>query len=83
MQVCLGDAGPCLLLLLCWFLPDGKLASTWDLFEGSLCYMFSPVSVYACVIKEGGVVREYVCSCADTWADMAIYYSTPLGSISW
>ena len=30
-----------------------------------------------------GSVREYVCSCADTWADMAMCHSTPLGPTSW
>ena len=32
------------------------------------------------ICRGGGVVREYVCICADTWADTATYYSTPLGS---
>ena len=49
MQVCPGDSGPCLflLLLLCWLLSD-KFASTWDLVEGSLYHVFSLVAVYAC-----------------------------------
>ena len=50
MQVCPGDAVPCLLLLLllCCLLPDGKFTFTWDLAEGSLNHVFSPVAVYAC-----------------------------------
>ena len=77
MQVCPGDAGPYLLvlLLLYWFFPDKKFASTWDLVEGSLHHVFSLVAVYACgpsVVKGGGVVREYVYSCADMWANMVI-----------
>ena len=33
-------------------------------------------------VKGEGVVIEHVCSCADTWADMATCHSTLLGSTS-
>ena len=52
-----------------------------------LCIMYSPrlqiMLVTTSVVNGGGVVREHVCSCADTWADMATCQSTPLGSTSW
>ena len=51
-----------------------------------LCIIYPPqlqfMLVTPSVVKGGGVVREYVCSCADTWADMAMCHSTPLGSTS-
>ena len=52
-----------------------------------LCVMCPPqfqfMLVTPSVVKGGGVVREHVCSCANTWADMETYHSTPLGSTSW
>ena len=49
MQVCPGDAGPCLLLLLLlyWLLLDRKFTSTWDLVERSLYLGLSLVVVHA------------------------------------
>ena len=66
----------------CYYFVFRKLASTQDLLEGSyglfypqLWFMFMMSSV----VKGEGVVSEHVCSCTDTWDDIATYYSTPLG----
>ena len=50
LQVCPGDAGTCLLLLLLlyWLFARRQFASTWDLVEGFFCHVSSPVAVYAC-----------------------------------
>ena len=52
-----------------------------------LCVMFFPelqfMLVTASVVKVGGVIREHMRSFSDTWADMAMCPSTPLGSTSW
>ena len=51
-----------------------------------LCAMFYPqfqlIIVIPSVIKGRGVVRENMCSCADTWANIARCHSAPLGSTS-
>ena len=48
------------------------------------CILFCPqllsMLVAPSVINGEGVVREYMCSCADMWADIAMCNSTPLGS---
>ena len=87
MQLCPGDTGLCLLLLLLKYklLADMKFASTWDLFEGTLYLVFYPVMVYACdkqYFQGQGVVREYVCSCTNMWADITMFHTIPLGCTS-
>ena len=89
MQVCPGSEGPYLLFLLlsCCLLPVRKFTSTWDLGLRDLYVLFPAyfrLIVLAPSDVEGrGIVMEHVCCCDDTWDDMAMYCSTPLGSTSW
>ena len=57
-----------------------------NLVEESLGLVFSPAlgcAFDAQCCQGGWVVREYACSLSDMWANMASYWSTPLGSTSW
>ena len=81
MQVYPGNADPCLLLLLLssCLPPDRMFVSTWDLVDGFLHLLFSPVVVYAYeaqCFKGCRAVREYMRSYANAWADMAICHRT-------
>ena len=50
-----------------------------------LWFLFSPqfILVTPSIVKGGGVVREYICSCTNIWADIAMCRRAPLGSTSW
>ena len=72
----------------CYYIGSLQVGSLHPLgiYLRDLCVMCPPqlqfMLVTPSVVSGGGVVREYMYSCADTWADIAMYHSTPLGSIS-
>ena len=57
------------------YLQIGSLHST-GIYLRDLCVFFSPhlqfILAIPSAVKGRGTVREYVCSCADTWAVMGI-----------
>ena len=85
MQVYIGNAGPCLFSF-CFhigYYQLGNLHPTWDLRLNDFFVLFPPqlqfILVTPSTIKGRGVVKEYICSCADVLNNLAIYHSTPLG----
>ena len=59
--------------------PGIWLRDLYVLFSLQLQFMLMTPGVF----KGGGIVRKYMCRCANMWADMVMCHSAPLGFTSW